>query len=392
MNFVDIFIILFFISALVRGVELGVVRQLFSTAGLFAGLFAGVFVQGKLIHLMHTPNTKALLSLCVIIAGVACLSGIAELIGNHLKRRLEHSSIPWINSIDRSLGSLVAGISLLLIVWLAAAIFTNVPQGGLQKQVKGSVVIAQLNKNLPSAPGLVTQLGHLIDPNSFPNVFTGLEPNVDTSKPLPSIGDLDAAVQSARTSTVKIEGAGCGGISEGSGFVADNDLVVTNAHVVAGVEQPYIIDGSGRHRAQVVFFDPDLDMAVLRASSLAGKPLKIRSDVAANGSPAAILGYPGGGDFTAMPAIVIDSFKAAGRNIYNQGETIRDIYSLKGTVRPGNSGGPLIDKDGQVIGVIFAQSTTYDQVGYSLTGDSILSRLNGVRTSTALVSTGSCTQ
>ncbi len=133
-------------------------------------------------------------------------------------------------------------------------------------------------------------------------------------------------------------------------------------------------------------------MAVLHSDAITEKPLTIQGSLAQNDSAAAILGYPGGGDFTAGPAIVVDSFKAVGRNIYNQDETVRDVYSIKGLVRPGNSGGPLIDKDGQVIGVVFAASTTYDQVGYALTAQSILTKLNDVKGSTAPVSTGSCTQ
>jgi uncharacterized membrane protein required for colicin V production len=310
MNFIDIFIILFFISALVRGVELGVIRQLCSTAGLLGGLFLGVFVQSKLIHLAHTANSKAILSLGVIVAAIGLFATLGEYLGNVLKKHVEKTSIPGVNAIDRSLGSIVSGITLLLAIWLGAAIFSNLPSGGLQKQIKHSVVIAQLDRNLPSAPTLVTRLGHLIDPNGFPNVFTGLEPEIDTSRPLPSIGDLDQAVQKARAATVKIEGEGCGGISQGSGFVAGINLVVTNAHVVAGVQQPYILDANGRHRAQVLLFDPDLDVAILRSSELVGEPLSLKSGLSAQGTASAVLGYPGGGDFTAGPAVVVDAFKA----------------------------------------------------------------------------------
>jgi S1-C subfamily serine protease len=332
------------------------------------------------------------LALVVIIASIGLLSTVGEYLGAHLKLRIERAKLKGLNTVDRTLGSILAGATLLAAVWLGATVFTNVPTDWLQKQLKGSVVIAQLNKTLPSAPGVVTRLGHLIDPNSFPNVFTGLEPRINTSRPLPSIGDLDGAVQKARASTVKIEGEGCGGISNGSGFVADKDLVVTNAHVVAGVKQPFVIDSAGRHRAQVVFFDPDLDMAVLRATGLAGQPLLIKGGNVANGSAAAILGYPGGGDFTANPAAIIDSFKAVGRNIYNQGETTREIYSLKGAVRPGNSGGPLVDPDGEVIGMIFAESTTYDNVGYALTTDRIITNLDSAKNRQSAVTTGSCMQ
>src|SRR5690606_64574 len=125
-------------------------------------------------------------------------------------------------------------------------------------------VIAFLDSRLPSAPEVLTQLGHLIDPNNFPQVFSGLEPSLKTDAPLPDMGDLNPAVQKVRPSVVKIEGEGCNSIVEGSGFVAGDDVVVTNAHVVAGVEDPFVLDQNGRHDAYVVLFDPDLDLAVLR--------------------------------------------------------------------------------------------------------------------------------
>jgi S1-C subfamily serine protease len=390
MNIIDILILLFLVSALVRGVELGLVRQFCSTAGIIGGLFVGAFIQGKLIHLVQTPASKALLVLCTILASIALFSSIGEYIGVKLKYKLHRFNIKWLQVSDRVAGSVMAGVTLLLAVWLGASIFSETPSSVVQRQIKNSVIISQLNRALPSAPDVVARLGHLIDPNGFPEVFTGLEPQVDTDKPLPSIGELDPAVQKVRASVVKVEGAGCGGVSDGSGFVADKNLVVTNAHVIAGVAHPYIIDGRGKHSADVIWFDPDLDMAVLRANDLGGEPLDILADRVNDGVAAAVLGYPGGGDFKARPSVVIESFTAIGRNIYNQDETRRDVYSMKADIVPGSSGGPVIDSDGNVIGLVFAESTTYPDVGYALTIDQVLEGLNLARDRNTVVSTGSC--
>lgn len=393
MNLIDILIVLFFITALMRGVELGIVRQLFSTSGLLAGLFVGAFVQGKLIHLAHTPATKALLVLTVITVSIGIFSTAFEYGGMIIRQRLERARRAKIlDQADRALGSAMAGATLLAAVWLIASIFVNVPAQSIQKQVRSSVIIAQLNKSLPPAPNVVAKLGHLIDPNGFPNVFTGLEPHIDTDTPLPSIGDLDPAVSAARASVVKIQGAGCGGISEGSGFVGNNNMVITNAHVVAGVKKPIVIDANGEHSTSVIWFDPDLDIAVLRTSNLAGKPLNLVDHIAANGTASAVLGYPGGGDFSAKPASVLESFNARGRNIYNQGETLRQVYSIKSDVNPGNSGGPLIDKDGNVIGVVFAESTAYDNVGYALTMSQVINEFNQAQVRNEVVGTGTCAE
>lgn len=392
MNIVDIFIILFLLTAILRGLELGLIRQICSTAGLIAGFFLGVFIQGKLIHLAQTPGTKALLSLCVLIGAIAIFSSIGEYIGARLKGKLEKVKIQALNKLDKGAGSITAGATFLLIFWLAAQVFGNVPISGMQQQIQGSTIIAQLNKALPPAPQVVARLGHLIDPNSFPDVFTGLEPNIDTTSPLPSIGELDEAVQRARASVVKIEGKGCGGISDGSGFVADTNLVITNAHVVAGVQNPYVIDGGGRHPATVLWFDSELDMAVLKADKLAGKPLAMQMQAAKNGTPGATLGYPGGGEFAAHPATIVDSFIAVGRDIYNQNTTRRNVYSVKSDIEPGNSGGPLINKEGDVIGLVFAKSTTYEDVGYALTMEQVISGLNQAKDRSKAVGTGNCAQ
>lgn len=392
MNLIDVLIILFLLTALARGIEMGMARQLCSTTGLFVGLFVGVFIQGKLINLVNSTGSKAMLALVVIVISIAAFSSAGEYIGIVLKRRIDRTRIRGLITLDKLAGSVVSGVTLLLAIWLGATIFANTPPAGLQRQLKGSVIIAGLNKSMPSAPDVVTRLGHLIDPNGFPNVFTGLEPAIDTNKPLPSNGELDPAVQKDRSSTVKIEGEGCGGISQGSGFVAGEALVVTNAHVVAGVEYPFVIDANGRHRAQVIGFDPDLDMAVLRTNNLAGPPLPMEGGLVAAGTHGAIIGYPGGGSFSAHPAVVIESFRAIGRDIYNRGKTVREVYSLKGVVRPGNSGGPIVDTDGNVIGLIFAESATNDTVGYALTMDPVIAGIDRAKTKTQTVDTGSCTQ
>lgn len=390
MNWLDLLVVVLALGALMRGLEMGLVRQLGSSAGFFGGLFAGAALGGYFLKDSNmTTTTRVALSLLMTFGTATFLSSLGEFGGASIKQRIQQHKV---DKVDRALGAVLGGATLLAGVWLGASFLGSLPSPFIQKQVKTSAIVAALNKELPAAPSIVSKFGHIIAPNGFPNVFTGLEPRVNTNTPLPSIGDLDSAVQQDRASVVKIEGRGCGGIVDGSGFVAGDGLVATNAHVVAGVSNPMIIDGNGEHRTTVVWFDQDLDLAVLRASNLAGDPLTMKSQTAANGSSAAVLGYPGGGDFTADPAAVMDSFKAVGRNIYNQGETKRDVYSVKADVVPGNSGGPLVAKDGSVIGVVFAQSTSYDQVGYALTMPQVIQEINQASSRTQAVATGTCAE
>jgi len=179
---------------------------------------------------------------------------------------------------------------------------------------------------------------------------------------------------------------------EGSGFVIANDKIATNAHVIAGVAHPKVIDDNGIHATQVVWFDPDVDLAVLRVSDLAGKPLPVVAAEQPDGTAGVVLGYPGGGDFNAQPAAIISHFDAYGRDIYGQGTTVRDIYSVQAKIIPGNSGGPLVGTDGRVLGIVFATSTTYNNVGYALTGHQVADELAQAERSTTTYDTGSCSE
>jgi S1-C subfamily serine protease len=388
MNWLDVFIVIFLLAALVRGTEVGFVRQFFGAAGFFGGLFLGALLEGKLIHLAHSPNSKAMLVLCVVLGCALLLMTLGEYMGLRIKFMLRETRV--IEKIDRVLGSALALVTMLAVIWLGASIFRNVPDGAWQRQIRSSRVIATLTSELPSAPDVLTKLGHLIDPNGFPQVFSGLEPNLPSEVAMPDMGELNVAVQKTKPSIVKIEGEGCGGIVEGSGFVAASGTVVTNAHVIAGVIKPFIVDQNGQHRAQVIWFDANLDLAILRASNLKGAPLTLDGQTAEDSTAAAIAGYPGGNGFTAGPAAVIDSFTARGRNIYNQGDTNRSVYSVKADVEQGNSGGPLLDKNGSVIGVVFAKSTKYNDVGYALTADQVIQSLTAAQKSNSTVGTGNC--
>jgi S1-C subfamily serine protease len=197
-------------------------------------------------------------------------------------------------------------------------------------------------------------------------------------------------VQKAAASTVKIVGVGCGGVLEGSGFVAGPGLVVTNAHVVAGIDGPVVEDRGGRHPARTVLFDPDLDLAVLRTSGLAGPALPLETSTVSRGTGGAVLGYPGGGPFRAGPAAVRRSFVAVGRDIYGRRTVPRAVYELEAAVRPGNSGGPVVVPDGRVIGVVFSRSLSQANVGYALVGGDVATRLRTAAARSAAVDTGAC--
>lgn len=390
MNWLDLIIVLLLVGAFLRGLQSGFVQQFFSTLGVFVGIFFGAWIQGYLVGLVHSAQSKSLLSLVVILSSTILFMVLGELFGLRLKTKLE--KIGLIKRVDRILGCVLAMASILAAVWLGSAIFNKVPMLGIQQQIRSSRIVAGLNNLLPSAPGVIAQIGHFINPNGFPQVFTGLEPQLKTDTPLPDLGELRPAVEQARASVVKIAGQGCGGVVEGTGFVAGEGLVITNAHVVAGVEKPSIVDTTGNHEAMVVWFNPNLDIAVLRTDKLEGQALNLHSGKIAANSKAVILGYPGGAGFTASPAVVLDTFTATGRDIYNQTETKRTVHSVKADIREGNSGGPLLAADGSVIGLVFARSTAYPDVGYTLTMDQVINDFAQAKDKTEPTRTGACAQ
>lgn len=388
MWWVDALIVLLAAISIYRGRHTGFIRQSSATIGFVGGLLIGIWLQRYTIQWAHTPESRAIVALVTTVGFAIILLAIGQTIGFRLKHVVLQKRV---NDLDGALGALLSLGSLLFTVWLLAAIVSTQSLPSLQTAVRNSKIVNYLNHSLPSAPTIIAEVGRLINPNGFPAVFIGGEPNPNLTK-LPSVGELNDAVQADRASVVRVEGEGCGGIVEGSGFVVGAGYVATNAHVIAGIKHPYIQDAKGAHSATVVAFDSKLDFAVLKVSNLAGNPLLISDAIVDDGAIAAVLGYPGGGPLDVKVAAVLDQFTARGRDIYDKNETLRDVYEVQADIIPGNSGGPLIAKDGRVIGVVFAQSTTYNHVGYALTTTQLVSSIKRAEAMQHSVSTGSCAQ
>lgn len=386
---VDFIILLFAFSSLYRGREIGFIRQLSSAAGFFGGLFLGAWLQQYTRLLAQTDGGQSLLTVMTTLGSALVFLTIGEFIGIYLKHHIRVQK--RVNKHDIGAGGLIGVVSLFISAWLLAALASALPFIKVQEGIQKSRIVSALNDYLPDAPTVLANFGQLIDPNGFPDVFTGAGPIPRTDVATPSLGSLQQAVSLAQDSVVKLESRGCGGLVDGSGFVVGNGLVVTNAHVVAGIRNPTIKDQNGSHQAQVIAFDPSLDFALLRADDLSGAPLRLDTTTARRGTPAAVLGYPGGGGLKASAAVILDQFIATGRNIYGRGISERSVYEIKANVIPGNSGGPLVAADGKVIGVIFAESTSYDQVGYALTAAEVAPKIAQAMSQNRTVSTGSCT-
>jgi len=380
----DAIIIVLMVAVAMRGVASGFLRQAGSLGGFLLGLGLGGLVAPWFAG-AFPPGAERVFIVLLVFFGVAItVGGIGETVGYSLSGLAERYRL---RAFDAAAGAIFGVAVALLTVWLLASTFART--SAIAPQIQASRILQTLDRDLPPAPDVRARVERAIGAGAFPRVFAGLEPSPAPPVTGPNAAAVNAAAAAGRAATVRVEGLGCGGLVEGTGFVAGPGLVATNAHVVAGIARPIVVDANGTHAATVVRFDPDLDFAVLRTTGLAAAPLPLATTTVSRGTVGAVLGYPGGGSFTVSPAAVLQRQTAVGRNIYDSGLIHRDIYTLQAIVRPGNSGGPLVTPDGTVIGVVFAMSTVNGSVGYALTSSEVLPDLRAAATS-GPVSTARC--
>lgn len=389
MDLLDVVIVLIVAGIALRGVLSGFLRQAGSLGGFFLGLILGaiiaVFVAGRI----SSGPLRSFAVLLVFFGTAIIVGGIGEAIGEHLSGKAEQHRL---GPLDQTLGAAFGVVVALFAVWILAATFQRAAGAQLALEIQDSWILQQLNNSLPPAPDVMAQLERALGATNFPQVFAGLEPTPASPVKGPDSADVNAAQAAGEAATVKIEGLGCGGLVEGSGIVVGPGLVATNAHVVAGISRPVVVDSSGSHTAIPVLFDPSMDFAVLRVRGLSESPLSLDPKTESRGLVGAVLGYPGGGDFTVSPAAVLTSESAIGRNIYDTAVVTRNIYVLQAVVRPGNSGGPLVSPSGQVVGVVFAMSTINGNVGYALTSQEVIPEVSAAKSDYAPVSTQGCVE
>lgn len=367
MQIIDLVIIVLAILALLRGAETGLVRQIATLLGLIAGITAGSAIA-------NLVGSSAAVSIGIVVFCVGMTLGVSEIIGNRFVKVVAKVRLQPIN---QTLGSAIGLTGCLLVVWLGSALATTIPSTSLKTDIRDSRIIAWLDNTLPPATNVLSWIDSSLARTALPEIVTQLEPTApNTTATLPASSEFAEALAARTNAIVEIEGRTCGGVGVGSGFVAKNNVVITNAHVVAGMRHPYIKDANGRHRAEVIGFNSDLDIAVLRTGGLAGNPVPLAIGIVPTETQAIAVGYPGGESQTVSPAVIVELFTANSRNIYNESTARRQLYTIKADIEPGNSGGPLLDKSGSVIGVIFAKSTTYNQVGYAITMPAVIQALN----------------
>jgi S1-C subfamily serine protease len=390
-NTLDIVLCVFALVYALSGYQQGFLIGAAATSGLLLGGLLGVEVTPALLE-NFTPGLS--LSVAALVLVLFCaFSGqaIGAFLGSSLRSR-----VTWrpARTVDAVGGGALSVAAMLLIAWVLGVAASGAQVGTLNAEIRGSRVLGVVDDALPGgADRVLSTFNSLVDSSRFPRYLEPFTPEHITPVRTPSAAIFRAAgVRAAQGSVAKILGVAtsCSRTLEGSGFVYADGRVMTNAHVVAGVEHPIVTAGGSQFRATVVYYDPEVDVAVLLVPGLHSPALHFGPS-ARSGAPAAVLGFPENGPYDQEAARIRDRQTLRSPDIYGDNTVERDTYSVYSLVRPGNSGGPLVDSDGDVIGVIFAASLNDSRTGYALTARQVREAAAGGVTSTRATSTGSCT-
>jgi len=388
-DLLDILLMLVVLAYAASGYRRGLVAGCVSLAGFVGGAVVGVWILPWVMDLVTPGTTRATVTAVFTVLLPAVVGHeLAGRLGLRLRRELDRGPLRVADGVG---GAAANAVAVLIVAWVAASVLGASSSPLVTSAIRDSRLLGAVQDAMPdTTPAWFSRATSALTEAGFPQVFNPFE-NESTAEVAAPTGDsvTPAATRAAQRSTVKVEGvAGTQG-REGSGFVYAREHVMTNAHVVAGIDEPTVrVGGVGRtYEARVVLFDAQTDVAVLYVPDLVA-PVLAFDDDAERGAAAVVAGYPQDGDLNLQAATVAGRVQARGQNIYNDAPVTREIYSIRSTVRPGNSGGPLLTTDGRVFGVVFARSTSDAETGYVLTADEVADEAARAATATAPVDTG----
>lgn len=374
----------------------GLIASALSIAGLLGGGLLALWGLPGLLHEWSVAAEDPAVRGVLLVFGVLLAAAIGQQLGAKLGARWRS----WVTfEPAKVLDSVLGGIAAVAVgaglVWLVAGAVVGTLPSPAPQSVTGSRVLQGIDRAMPAdADRVLGSAYSALDVNAFPRVFTGVQPEAIRPVDPPDPGATEGqGIDAARDSVVKVTGSApdCGRGQSGSGWVAAPQRVVTNAHVVAGVDNPSIqVGGTGRsYPATTVAFDPESDVAVLAVPDLRAEPLPTGEEQS-HGNPVVVAGFPLGGPYDLEAGRVRDRLDARGASIDGTPGVVRDVYSVNAEVEQGNSGGPLLSPTGQVVGTVFAKSVSNSGTGYVLTLDETRPVIDeGVRAD-GPVDTGSC--
>ena len=344
---------------------MGFLARVASWVGLGAGIYAAARLAPLVLEWYQggDPATRLVLALGIFLVVTTTLASLGAVAGAAVRRLLPPGT--GLRTADRAAGGLIGGLGGLVLVWLLIPILAEVP-GVVSETARNSSIARTVDRYGPAAPQALQDVRRQVSEANFPQVFARLGPSPATGPPPGDVALPPAVRTRVAASTVKVTGTACGRVLSGSGFSTATDTIVTNAHVVAGVDRPSVQRTDGRRlQATVVVFDPNRDLAVLRVPGLGQTPLPVgEGDV---GDEGAVYGHPRGQDALAIsPARIENKINAQGLDLYGNRRIRRQVLILSAALSPGDSGGALVDTSGSVVGVAFAVAPDQPATAYAL--------------------------
>ncbi|HEY0903953.1 MAG TPA: MarP family serine protease [Marmoricola sp.] len=389
MNLLDWLLVVLVLAYALSGYWQGFITGAFATGGLLLGGLFGVWLAPVALGDANPSLMVSLGALFIVILSASLGQAVLQFAGARIRER-----ITWqpVRALDAVGGALLSACAVLLVSWALGVAISGSRIGGITPLVRESTVLSHVDEVMPAtADGALQAFNDVVGTSFFPRYLEPFAPErIIEVGPGPKRLLQDPDVQRAQASVLKIRGTNeCGRGVEGSGFLYAGNRLMTNAHVVAGIDDPEVVVGDDTVDAEVVYYNPDIDVAVLSFDSDDLSPLRFdRTAEAQDG--VAILGYPQDGPFHVEPGRIRSEQRLRSPNIYGDGAVIREVYSLRGRILPGNSGGPILSSAGDVVGVVFAASVTDHDTGYALTAGQVAAAAAAGLTSSSQVSTGGC--
>ncbi|MGZ4506271.1 MAG: MarP family serine protease [Blastococcus sp.] len=392
MSIVDVVLIALALLFALSGFRQGLLVSATSILGFLGGAVLGAQLSGPVADRIDGSSVTRVFAALVVVLAAALLGQIlAGAAGRALRTRVTWEPAKMVDAVA---GAVVSAASVLLVAWMVASPLASSPFPPVASQVRQSALVAAVDRAIPdSVRSVYDSLRKAIDRRGLPDVLDPLTPTQVRNVPPPNQNVLASPVVSkVKGSVVKITGIApsCSRQIDGSGFVYAREHVMTNAHVLAGVSHPKVYAEGRQYDATPVYIDEETDIAVLDVPGLPEVPLAFAPQRATSGSDTIIMGYPGGGGLYIGPARVRDRGEISGPDFRDQRTVVRDVYALYGTVRAGNSGGPLFAPDGRVLGVVFASAIDDPSTGYALTAQEVAKAATAGSRATGEVGTGPC--
>lgn len=385
----DVLLILLLLGYTVHGFRAGFVLSLAGIIGIIAGALLAFFAIPLVTGWVSASTFRLPIILMVVVALIVVGQTVGSAIGRLVRRGVDKTPL---RVIDRVLGAAVTLVAAALVTSMLAFGIGSLGVPVVSQAIGSSAVVSTIDTITPDpVKALEAQVRSLVAKDGLPLIAA-----IGTGEPLPvpATGPGTAAQQASANSVVKITGNAyqCGQNQSGSGFVSSTGRVITNAHVVAGVTQPVVVTpAGGTYTASVVYFNPNEDLAVLAVNGMPTAPLQLGPNLA-QGDKAVFDGYPLGGPFLSSPAAVESVSTINTPDIYGTNPSPRQVYYLAANVQEGNSGGPVLDSNGKVAGVVFARSATTTSLGFAMTTQDLAPVVAEGPGLNAAVSSGTCTR